>query len=62
MLVGIDLSSLRLTGKEVSEIFHHAVYDGVYATPEERWQGGSLSLPKHFADWCGIGEDNITGN
>ena len=30
------IASLGLTRSEMKKIFHHAVYDGVYATPEER--------------------------
>ena len=49
-LVGIVLmASLGLTKREIGEKFHHSVYDGVYATPEERVAGGGcLSLNRHF--------------
>ena len=45
-MVGFDLmASLAMTRSEIKKIFHHAVYDGVYATPEEQACGrGCLSL------------------
>ena len=44
------------------KIFHHAVYDGVYATPEE-WNHdrGCLSLLNHLADWYDVEQAEITG-
>ena len=63
-MVGIDMmASLGLTREEVKNIVHHFVYDGVYATPEERVAGGGcLSLIDHFADWCGSVPGSVTGN
>ena len=44
------------------KIFHHAVYDGVYATPEERnHDRGCLSLLNHLADWYDVEQAEITG-
>lgn len=40
-LVGIDsMASLGLSKRSICEKFHHSVYVGVYATPEERVAGG----------------------
>ena len=63
VMVGLDLmASLELTKEEVGKVFHHGVYDGVYAAAEERVAGGGcLSLLKHFANWCGVDENNFTG-
>ena len=62
--VGEELmESLRLSKKEVKEKFVDAVYDGVYASKEERSAGGGcLSLMKNFAQWCGADESQFTGN
>ena len=59
VMVGLDLmASLELTMEKIGRVFHH----GVYAAAEERVQGGgSLSLLKHFADWLGISEEELTG-
>ena len=55
--------TLGIKREEVSEVFHHAVYDGVYATAEERVHGGGcLSLTKHLADWCGVNAHHFTGS
>lgn len=63
-MVGRDLmTSLGLTREEVGTIFVHAVYDGVYATKEERTKGGGgLSLKNHFAKWCGQDEGKFSGS
>ena len=62
-MVGMDLmATLGLSKKRVGEVFHHYVYDGVYAMPEERVHGGgSLSLTKHFAEWCEMEQGDFTG-
>ena len=40
-MIAIDLmDSLGITQREMGERFHHPVYDGAYATPEERVAGG----------------------
>lgn len=45
--VGIELvRSLGITRKDVANIFHHAIYDGVYATPDERAHGVDV-FPLH---------------
>ena len=58
--VGMELMrTLGIKRHQVGEIFHHAVYDGVYATPEERAHGGGcLSLTDHLADWCDVDSDH----
>ena len=57
------MASLGITRDQVGKVFHHSVYDGVYASPEERVKGGGcLSLNKHFADWCDIPSDSFSGN
>ena len=63
-MVGLDLmASLGITREMVGDLFHHSVYDGVYATPEERAMGGGcLSLNKHFAEWCGVPANSFSGN
>ena len=62
-MAGLDsMASLGLTRSEIKKIFHHAVYDGVYATPEELAHGGGcLSLLNHLADWCDVERGEITG-
>jgi hypothetical protein len=41
----------------------HLIYDGVYASMEERVAGGgSLELRKHIIKELGLDEDDITGN
>ena len=63
-LVGIDLmASLGSSKREIGEKFHHSVYDGVYATPEERVAGGGcLSLNRHLEAWCNVESNSITGH
>ena len=63
-MVGLDLvASLGIKREQIGEIFHHTIYDGVYANAEERVRGGGcLSLNKHFAEWCGLPQDSFTGN
>ena len=44
-------------------LFHHSVYNGVYATAEERVMGGEcLSLNKNVADWCGVPAESFSDN
>ena len=56
IFIGKELMrTLNLRRDQVASKFVHSVYDGVYATEEERVKGGgSLHLIKHFADWCGL--------
>ena len=60
--VGMELvQSLGIRREDVANIFHHAVYDGVYATAEERAHGrGCISLTRHMAEWCDVDEDYFT--
>ena len=62
-MVGFDLmASLAMTRSEIKKIFHHAVYDGVYATPEEQACGrGCLSLLNRLADWYDVEWGEVTG-
>ena len=47
------MRTLKLSKEEVGAKYVHMVYDGVYATREERVKGGGyLDLKKHFAAWC----------
>ena len=58
------MSSLGMTRAQVGRVFVYAVYDGVFSTKEERKRGkggGSLSLKKHFASWCGY-EEQFSGS
>ena len=50
-MVGTELMhSLGITRAGIGQVFHHSVYDGVYASPEERADGGGcLSMNAHFA-------------
>ena len=51
-----------MTRNQIAKIFSHCVYDGVYATAEERVRGGgSLSLKTKFAIWLGLPEDEFNG-
>ena len=53
---------IGLTRNQIAKIFSHCVYDGVYATAEERVRGGgSLSLKTKFAIWLGLPEDEFNG-
>lgn len=63
-MIGRDMmTSLGMTREEIRTVFVHAVYDGVYATKEERTKGGgSLSLKTHFAKWCGQDEGKFSGS
>ena len=57
------MSSLGLSKEEVGDKFKHGTYDGVYATAQERVQGGgSLSLIYHFADWCELPRNQFSGH
>ena len=63
MVGNLLMSSLGLTKDEVLQKFRHGTYDGVYASNEERVAGGgSLSLMKHFANWCGNPKEFFTGH
>ena len=54
--VGMELvRTLGITQEKVSDIFHHSVYDGVYATAEERAHAGgclSYTTPENFMRHC----------
>ena len=58
-MVELDLmASLSLTRRQISEIYHHGVYDGVYATPEERAHGGGCLA---LEEWCLVPHSDFTG-
>jgi hypothetical protein len=63
-MIGRDLmTSLGMSREQIGRVFVHAVYDGVYATKEERKMGGGcLSLKNHFAKWCGQDDDVFSGS
>ena len=55
-------NDLGMTKNQLANTFSHCVYDGVYATQEERIKGGGcLSLKKKFALWLGLPEDDFNG-
>ena len=57
-MVGTEL--MRSLGKPEQELDNSA-YDGVYASPEERADGGGcFSMNAHFTEWCGSGCLSIT--
>ena len=52
-----------VTETKLSKLLKHLIYDGVYASMEERVAGGgSLELRKHIIKELGLDEDDITGN
>ena len=63
-MIGMDLmTSLGLSRQEIGEVFNHAVFDGVYVSSVERVRGGGcLSLMHHFAEWCGLSQEDFTGH
>ena len=57
------MRTLNLSKEEVASKYIHMVYDGVYATNEERVKGGgSLDLKRHFAEWCNQDQENISSS
>ena len=52
---------LGLTKQEVAAKYVHSTYDGVYELSSQRENGG-LSLVHHFAEWCGLEQDDISGH
>ena len=54
--------TLGLSKAAVASKCHHFVYDGVYATEEERLTGGGLKLIDHFARRLGLQAGDISGN
>ena len=48
---------------QLATMLVHFVYDGVYATKEERIHGGgSLELKKHVAESLGLDHEDITSD
>ena len=62
MLLKILSDSLGLCIPELRRKCLHGVYDGVFASSEERDGGGGLSLCKHLEELLGCPEGTITGN
>ena len=60
MVGKVLIDTMNFTKDALSAKCKHFVYDGVYATSEERkGNRGGLSLKKHFADYLGRDDDTI---
>ena len=63
MLINTLLETLGVTRTRLASMLVHFVYDGVYATKEERVSGGgSLELKKKVAESLGLEDGYITGD
>ena len=63
MVVRVLNETLGLTNTKLARILKHFVYDGVYASNEERIKGGGcLDIKKHVAEVLGLNDGEITGN
>ena len=63
MLISVLTETLGITQSKLASILKHLVYDGVYASPQERVRGGgSLDLRKHVSQLLGLDENALTGN
>ena len=63
MLISVLTETLGLTNTKLARTLRHLVYDGVYASKEERVRGGgSLDLKKHVSDLLGLDDGELTGN
>ena len=63
MLIDTLCETLGFTKMRLSRVLKHLVYDGVYASPEERIAGGgSLDLKKHVSEILGLDPESLTGN
>ena len=63
MVVRVLNETLGLTNTKLARILKHFVYDGVYASNEERIKGGGcLDIKKHVAEVLGLNAGEITGN
>ena len=57
------METLGLSMAALKAKCHHFVYDGVYASPDERLRGGGgLSLSDNFAEVLGLEAGDVTGN
>ena len=63
MVINTLTDTLGITRSKLSTILVHFVYDGVYATKEERvYGGGSLELKHHVAESLGLDIGDITSD
>jgi hypothetical protein len=63
MVIRVLTETLGLTETKLATILRHFVYDGVYASKQERIRGGGcLDIKKHVSELLGLGENEITGN
>ena len=61
MLAKVLCSSLGLSEEELGRKVCHMIYDGVYASPEERLNKSGLSLRQHFEEFLKLPPGSITG-
>lgn len=62
MVVSVLKETLGLTDTQLARILRHFVYDGVYASKEERVRGGGcLDLTKTVSELLGI-PNELSGN
>ena len=48
---------------KINYLKKHVVYDGVYASKEERIRGGGcLDIRKHVSELLKLGDNELTGN
>ena len=63
MVADVLMETLGISKEVLSKRCHHFVYDGVYASSEERkGNRGGLSLRHQFAKYLDISVEDITGN
>ena len=63
MVVNALKETLGLTSSKLARTLRHFVYDGVYASNNERIKGGGcLDIKKHVAELLCLGPNEITGN
>ena len=63
MLISALTETLGVTETKLAKIFKHLVYNGVYASQEERIRGGGcLDIKKHVSDLLGLNNFELTGN
>ena len=63
MLISVLTETLGITETKLASIFTHLVYDGVYASKEERIRGGGcLDIRKHVSELLKLDDNELTGN
>ena len=63
MVIDVLCETLGVSRNRLATILTHLIYDGVYASPEERVSGGGcLDLKNNICKLLKIHSDNITGN